>query len=117
MRYPATGAPIGALYPSPREGRSPERFHIVNANNAHIPTTSFVDPRYSGVSALIGSAATRCYGKPLDLHVVHNPLADVPLPLGALGGQDDEWFATPVDGTPGEFELQRPPELAARVPA
>jgi hypothetical protein len=92
-----------------RDGHISERFHIVNANNAHIPTTPFVDPRYSGVSALIGSAATRCYGKPLDLHVVHNPLADVPLALGALGGQDDEWFATPVDGTPGEFDLQRPP--------
>jgi hypothetical protein len=89
----------------------------VNANNAHIPTTPFVDPSYSGVSVLIGSAAARCYGKPLDLHVVNNPLADVRLPLGALGGQDNEWFATPVDGTPGEFELQRPPELPAKVPA
>src|SRR6266446_1431787 len=37
-----------------RDGRISERFHIVNANNAHIPTTPFVDPRYSGVNALIG---------------------------------------------------------------
>jgi hypothetical protein len=100
-----------------RDGHISERFHIVNANNAHIPTTPFVDPRYSGVSALIGSVATRCDGKPLDLHVVHNPLADVPLPHGALGAQDDEWFATPVDGIPGEFELHRPTEAPAKVPA
>jgi hypothetical protein len=89
------------------EGFISERFHIMNANKAAIPTTPFVDPRYSGVSALIGCAATRCYGKPLDLHVVHNPRAEVPLPLGSLGGHDDEWLATPVDGATDEFELQR----------
>jgi len=84
-----------------------ERFHIVNANKAEIPTTPLVDSKYSGVSALIGCAAERCYGKPLDLHVVHNPCATVPLPLGSLGGQDDEWLATPAKGTTDEFELQR----------
>jgi hypothetical protein len=61
------------------------------------------------VSALIGCAAQRTYGKPLDLHVVHNPRADVPLPLGALGGEDDEWFATPIEGANDEFDLQRRP--------
>jgi hypothetical protein len=85
-----------------------ERFHIVNANNSAVATTSFVDPRYSGISALIGCAAERTFGKPLDIHVVHNPLADVPLDHGSLGAKDDEWFAKPVEDTPGEFELQRP---------
>ena len=89
------------------EGFISERFHIVNANKSSVPTTPFLDPRYSGVSALIGCAAERTYGKPLDLHVVHNPRADVPLPLGSLGAKDDEWFATPVTGTIDEFDLQR----------
>jgi hypothetical protein len=91
-----------------------ERFHIVNANNTPVDTTSFLDRRYSGISALIGCAAQRTYGKPLDLHVVHNPLADVPLALGSLGAKDDEWLAKPVEGSPDEFDLQRPraPEVA-----
>jgi type I restriction enzyme S subunit len=84
-----------------------ERYHLVNRNSAKVPTTSFLDAAYSGVSALIGCAASRCYGKPLDLHVVHNPRTDVPLPLGALGGEDDEWFAAPVSGVADEYELQR----------
>jgi hypothetical protein len=90
-----------------RDGFISERHHIVNANKAQVPTTPFLDPKYSGVSALIGCAAQRTYGKPLDLHVVHNPRADIPLPLGALGGEDDEWFATPVEGAVDEFDLQR----------
>jgi hypothetical protein len=90
------------------EGFISERFHIVNANNSAVPTTSFLDPKYAGISALIGCAAERTYGKPLDLHVVHNPLAEVPLAHGSLGARDDEWLAKPVEDTPGEFELQRP---------
>jgi hypothetical protein len=31
----------------------------------------------------------------------------VPLPLGTLGGPDDEWFATPVARASDEFDLQR----------
>jgi hypothetical protein len=90
-----------------KDGFISERYHIVNANKAWVPTTPFLDPKYFGVSALIGCAAQRTYGKPLDLHVVHNPRADVPLPLSTLGGQDDEWFATPVDRSGDEFNLQR----------
>jgi hypothetical protein len=89
------------------EGFISERFHIMNANNSAVATTPFLDRRYAGVSALIGCAAERTYGKPLDLHVVHNPRADVPLPLGSLGAKDDEWVATPVEGTADEFELRQ----------
>jgi type I restriction enzyme S subunit len=90
-----------------RDGSISERFHIIKSNNTPIPTTPFLDPDYSGVSAVIGCAAARTYGKPLDIHVVHNPRADVPLPLGVLGGQDDEWIAPAVPGVTDEFELQR----------
>ena len=90
-----------------------ERFHVTNANKSQVPTTPFVDPAYGGVSALIGCASDRCHGKPLALHVVHNPRAAVPLPLGSLGGRDDEWFASPVTGKTDEFDLQRVPPPAA----
>ena len=55
------------------QGFVSERFHVINANNATVATTPFLDPRYAGVSALVGCAAERTYGKPLDIHVVHNP--------------------------------------------
>ncbi|RDV04501.1 hypothetical protein [Undibacter mobilis] len=83
-----------------------ERYAIPNANEAEVPTTPFLDLAYEGVSALIGSSSDRTNGKPLDLHVVHNPLARVRLPLGSLGGQENEWFASPVADT-GEFDLQQ----------
>jgi hypothetical protein len=83
------------------------RFHITNANNADIPTTFFVNPAHSGVSALIGCAQDRRHGSSLKLHVVHNPLAAVQLPIGSIGGSDDEWLATPVPGQADEFELQQ----------
>jgi type I restriction enzyme S subunit len=83
------------------------RFHITNANNADIPTTFFVNPAHSGVSALIGCAQDRRHGSSLELHVVHNPLAAVQLPIGSIGGSDDEWLATPVPGQADEFELQQ----------
>jgi hypothetical protein len=35
------------------------------------------------------------------------------LPLGVLGGKDDEWFAAPVPGTVDEYELQRAVRSAA----
>ena len=89
-----------------------ERFAILNKNNSPIETTRFLDPQYAGISALICCTTDRRRGKPLPVHVVHNPLATNPVPHGLLGGRDDEWFATPIDGAPGEFYLQQvdPPD-------
>jgi hypothetical protein len=39
------------------------------------------------------------------MHVVHNPLATVPVPHGLFGVDEDEWFAVPVTDSPGEFDL------------
>ena len=84
-----------------------ERFHLVKNNNSLVPTASFLNPEYVGVSALIGCATCRCHGKPLDVHVVHNPCALNPLKLGLLGGQDDEWCAVKVLDKEDEYELRR----------
>jgi type I restriction enzyme S subunit len=91
------------------EGFVSERFYILNANKAEVETTSFLNPAYAGVSALVGSCAQRPGEAPLPMHVVHNPLASVPLPRGSLGAVDDEWWASPApDGEEG-FDLYRPP--------
>jgi hypothetical protein len=82
-----------------------ERFVIINQNGKPVATTPFVDPVYASVSAVIGCASDRRYGKPLAIHVVHNPLASVPVHLGICGAQEDEWFATPAPDAPGEFDL------------
>jgi hypothetical protein len=39
------------------------------------------------------------------MHIVHNPLATVPVPQGIYGLAEDEWFATPAPDAPGEFDL------------
>lgn len=104
--------PVGPLqYAINRETRKFEgasislRFSITNHNNAAIPTTPFLDLAYAGVSAVFGCAADRRHGKPLAMHVVHNPLAAVQVPRGLFGVDDDEWFAEPVQGDQAEFDL------------
>jgi len=104
--------PVGPLqYLINRETRRIEgaslslRFSIVNHNNTAIPTTPFLDPAYAGVSAVFGCATDRRHGKPLTMHVVHNPLATVPVSHGLFGVDEDEWFAVPVSDAPGEFDL------------
>jgi hypothetical protein len=90
------------------DGFVSERFHILNSNETEVPTTSFLSPAYSGVSALIGCCAQRPGETPIQMHVVHNPLAEVRLALGSLGALDDEWWASPApDGEDG-FDLHRP---------
>jgi hypothetical protein len=81
--------PVGPLaYRINRETRKleesfiSERFHLVNCNNAMVPTTPFVDRAYAAVSALIGCAADRCYGKPLEVHVVHRRCPAAAWPFG-----------------------------------
>src|SRR5208283_962336 len=56
-----------------------ERFNIKSRNGSPVPTTPFVDPAHSGVSALIGFASDRHATPSLPLYVVHNPLARVPV--------------------------------------
>ncbi|MFG1384009.1 hypothetical protein [Xanthobacter versatilis] len=81
------------------------RFFINNHNNSAIPTTPFLDPAYAGVSAVLGCAADRRHGRPLAVHMVHNPLAAVPISHGLFGAGEDEWFAVPVPDQPGQFDL------------
>jgi len=45
------------------------------------------------------------HGKPLAIHIAHNPLTTVPAPRGIYGVDEDEWFATRAPDAPGEFDL------------
>jgi type I restriction enzyme S subunit len=74
------------------------RYEIPKTNNSSVPTTSFLNPDYANVSAILG-----CYHKPMmnsdyqrtganSLTLVHNPLAAIPLPRGILG-VEKEYFA------------------------
>jgi hypothetical protein len=86
--------------------RVSERFLIRNANNAPVPTTSFVDPACAGVSAVFGCSTDRCADPELPAYVAHNPLAHVRIAPSVLGAMVEEWFAEPAI-TPGEFELTK----------
>lgn len=69
-------------------------------------TTPFVDPAYAGVSAVFGCSIDRCADPELPAYLVHNPLARVRIPTGALGATVEEWIAEPA-GMLGEFELTK----------
>jgi hypothetical protein len=97
------------------EGSISERFHILNANQAEVPTTPFLNPAYSGISALIGCCAQRPGSGQISMHVVHNPLADIKLAHGSLGAADDEWWASPVPDEGGAFDLHRPRPGNAKI--
>jgi hypothetical protein len=79
------------------------RYEIPKNNNSLVPTTNFLNPDYTNVSALLGS-----YHKPMmnpdyqktgriSLTLVHNPLAAIPLPRGILG-VENEYFAEEQGG-------------------
>jgi hypothetical protein len=55
------------------------------------------------LSAVIGCASDRRHGKPLAMHIAHNPLETVTVPQGIYDVDGDEWFATPAADAPGEF--------------
>lgn len=72
------GRPDGEAAPIPR--------HVIQKpNGASVPTTSFLDPCYAGVSAIMGGYQRETLNGALRITVVHNPLANVSLPTGILG--------------------------------
>jgi hypothetical protein len=88
--------PIGALaVPITPDGKQAgdairmPRFQLQNANNAPVSTDNFLNPDYASVSALMGSFKRDLVHENLELVVVHNPLAAVPLPQGILGAEKE----------------------------
>jgi hypothetical protein len=84
-----------------------QRFSIRNRNGSPVPTTPFIDPTYSGVSAILAFSRDRSPSPSLSGFIVHNPIACVRVPFGVLGRDCEEWYADPV-GTEGvEFDILR----------
>jgi hypothetical protein len=67
---------------------------VIKASGAEIETTSFLNPEYSGISAIIYSCAD-VFNHPIDIShsllVFHNPLALNSLPLGFLKKGHEYW--------------------------
>lgn len=85
---------------------SPRR-SIRTAKGASVPTSLFLDPQYSGVSAIIAYSRDRSVEANLPVDVVHNYLAHARIPEGILGSAGDEWVANPVGTAGEEIELRR----------
>ncbi len=83
--------PIGAIaIPIEADGtlgkaENAPRFVLSKLTGRDIPTGYFLDPRYSGISAVIQSHQRDMHGGALVIATIHNPLATVPLPHGLFG--------------------------------
>jgi len=80
------------------------RYSIENRNKARVPTDSFLNPDYAGVSAVVSASTVFAPAESLRLTLVHNPLARNRLPQGLFGPATTEWVPTDIGG--GEFELR-----------
>lgn len=84
------------------------RFSVTKRNGSSVPTDSFLNPAYAGVSAVLGCATCHSDGGSPPMVVVHNPLARNPLPPGLLGATT-EYIARQVGD---EFYVERYQALA-----
>jgi hypothetical protein len=67
---------------------------VMKVSGTEIETTSFLNPEYSGISAVIYSCAD-VFNYPIEISksllLFHNPLATTPLPLGFLKKGHEYW--------------------------
>jgi type I restriction enzyme S subunit len=84
-----------------------ERPRIETAKGAPVPTSLFVDPTYSGVSAIIACSMDRSKEASLPVDVVHNHFARVKVPQRILGTTGEEWVTDPVGTAGEEIELRK----------
>jgi hypothetical protein len=81
------------------------RYSIRNRNQAEIETFPFLNPAFSGVSAIVSCSTDWAPAETVEITVIHNPLADNPLPARLFGAASIEYVAKPV--AQGEYEIQR----------
>jgi len=84
-----------------------ERFSVRNANGSPVATTPFIDPSFSGVSAVIACTLDRSEKPNLPLDVIHNHFAAIRVPENIFGAAGDEWVPEPVGTAGDEIELRR----------
>lgn len=71
--------------------RMSTRVSVLNRNNAPVPTDSFLNRDYSGVSAVAARATDPATAEAMTMIVVHNPYADRQLSTGLFGGPAVEY--------------------------
>lgn len=81
------------------------RTEVKNAKGASVPTSLFIDPAFSGISAIIACSLDRSTDVELPVDIVHNQLASTPVPERILGNVGEEWVARESDD--GGKELER----------
>lgn len=74
-----------------------------NGNRSDVPTDNFLNPAYAGISAIVGASSYFAEAEELNLTVVHNPLANNPLPRGFFGKDATEWIPSKINDN--EFEI------------
>jgi hypothetical protein len=76
-----------------------------NRNKSLVQRGCFYDTQFSGVSAVLGAHCS-LEGEPVaPVHVVHNPLAIVPVSPGILSDGSDEWEARCLENDPVAGQL------------
>jgi len=80
-----------------------------------VPTSLFLDLKYSGVSAIIACSMDRLEEANLPVDVVHNHFAHVRVPERILGSAGEEWVTNPVGTDGAEIELRRLEPSDAKV--
>jgi type I restriction enzyme S subunit len=88
------------------EMRHTVRFSVKNRNNADVPTDSFLNPDYSGVSAVMGCTSEWSYEPNFKVAIAHNPHPRAKLPLDVFGSHGEDYVARPVG--PDEYEIVLP---------
>lgn len=63
------------------------RYTIRKPNNAEVPKTAFLDPRYAHISAVMSGFQRHMIDSALSLTLVHNPLASRKLPRELFGAR------------------------------
>jgi hypothetical protein len=80
---------------------------IETAKGAPVQTSLFLDPKYSGVSAIIAYSVDRSTEANLPVDVVHNHFARVRIPERILGSAGEEWVTDSLGTAGEEIELRR----------
>jgi type I restriction enzyme S subunit len=87
-------SPEGRLNPSAKRFA---RYSVKNQNQADVPTDSFLNHDYAGVSALIGCTTQNVHSEKLSMAVVHNPFARNPIPPKTFGPFSTDYVPVEVE--------------------
>lgn len=80
------------------------RFSVRNAKGKDVRTDAFLDPKFASVSAVMQGHQKDMHQRDLALYMIHNPLAEIPIPTGLFGVQEE--FKTTLSADRKTFAIQ-----------